>query len=405
MIENKKDVLVDLVSGMRTTGESPAVEEPNAFVSCWCYATEYVMMCDRSYSPVSIPARGWVAKKRKPPTAHHKKTHSKIVDSSFDYKATPRSFLFKDKTMIAMRASLRRFAQQRRGGVVFSLCRTESSSAKNNTSSAARQLQTEEQLRRNQVIGSRTGKPKNLLPLGVVTSPTVQSALPLLGHAAYVVVASGFLMTDMLDLRVVLVAGYSGLVAFHALHPRPLRIPLAWSALFILVNTGAAGFLLLDRYAPPQMSERDEALYRDHFQGALSRGQFYQLMGMASRRENVAKGVLLTEEGKPCQQVYFLERGSATIHHNHAKTATIEQGGFVNDVAFSQGPQVGAYGTVVTVSDDNSLLVWEQSELRDYLSNRPEMGRSMKYLMSDHLVKSLLRQREAAHERRNYFSW
>ena len=43
-----------------------------------------------------------------------------------------------------------------------------------------------------------------------------------------------------LALRVLLIGGYAGLVSFHSLHPKPLRIPLRWSAFFVLVNLVAA---------------------------------------------------------------------------------------------------------------------------------------------------------------------
>ena len=87
-----------------------------------------------------------------------------------------------------------------------------------------------------------------ILPLSVVRSPRTRAALPLIGHTAYITIASGFLMTDVLALRALLLCGYTGLVAFHSLHERPLRIPLRWSLFFILVNGGMALSLVHDRY-------------------------------------------------------------------------------------------------------------------------------------------------------------
>lgn len=243
-----------------------------------------------------------------------------------------------------------------------------------------------------------TSPKKSLLPLSLVTSPTVTTALPFIGHGAYIIVASGFLMTDMLQLRLVLAAGYTLLVAFHALHPRPLRIPLGWSALFILVNASAAGVLWMDRYAPVELGTEDEDLFQNHFRDALTKGQFYQLLKLAEEQTQVSGGTLLCTEGQPCDKLYFLRTGSAKLYHHGQHTATIGQGGFVNDVAFSSGPGIGAYGTVYT-NDTVRLLIWDARKLRSYLDQRPEMNRNMKYLVSAHLVKSLLRQREVARER------
>jgi CRP-like cAMP-binding protein len=206
---------------------------------------------------------------------------------------------------------------------------------------------------------------------------------------------SGFLMTDMLQLRVALVGGYTGLVAFHALHPRPLRIPLRWSAIFILVNGGAAIMLAADRWAAP-LSTDDEKLYLEHF-STLTRGQFYQLLSLGNVQE-IPDGKVLTVEGEVCKNVYFVQKGKVKVYLHKAFAADIDVGGFVNDVAFQQGESVGAYGTVIA-SGKCSLIMWNQSKLRDHLRSRPEMDRNMKYCLSNHLVKSLLRQREAAHER------
>ena len=206
-------------------------------------------------------------------------------------------------------------------------------------------------------------------------------------------------MTDMLTLRVALVSGYTGLVAFHAFHPRPLKIPLRWSAVFVLVNAGAACLLAMDRWA--DLSPDEEQLYNAHFSG-LTRGQFYQLMSMGNRVE-VPDGTVLILEGEVSENVYFILKGRAKIYHHKQFAALIEEGGFVNDVAFQQGPNVGAYGTAIS-SGSALVIIWDQSTLRNHLESRPDMERNMKFCLSDHLVKSLLRQREAAHERQQQWN-
>jgi len=258
----------------------------------------------------------------------------------------------------------------------------------------------------------------------------------LLGNGAYMFLASGFLMTDMLTLRAALVGGYTGLVAFHAMHRNPLKIPLGWSFVFVLVNAGAAGTLLYDQYCPLS-NEEEEEVYGTHFATTLTRGQFRQLMRMATKHE-IPDNVILTLEGRPCPNLYFVLKGKAKVYHQRTFAASIDQGGFVNDIAFQQQQQqrqtqnqkqfstktaitttakeddetsvnvgdddsfvgnkavavAGAYGTVVT-DGDCSVVKWNQAELRDYLRRRPEMERNFQYTLSRQLMKSLLKQREA----------
>jgi CRP-like cAMP-binding protein len=236
------------------------------------------------------------------------------------------------------------------------------------------------------------------LPLSLVNHPHVRMAVPIIGNLAYIGIASGFLMTDMLQLRILLAFGYTGLVTFHILRPVPLRIPLRWSAVFVLVNAGAACLLIADRYMAP-LSDEELQLHREYF-AILTPGQFYQLLSL-STREELDDQTVLTVEGVPCPKLYFIQTGGAQVYHHKDHASNIEAGGFVNDVAFqrAQGEQnVGAYGTVVA-SGRCSALVWDQAKLREHLSTRPAMDRNLKYILSDHLVKSLLRQREAAHAR------
>jgi hypothetical protein len=171
-------------------------------------------------------------------------------------------------------------------------------------------------------------------------------------------------MTDMLTLRCALVGGYSGLVAFHLLHPRPLRIPLKWSAFFIAVNAGAACLLIADQWGG-SLTEEEEHLYNEHFQ-MLTRGQFQKLLSLSITRP-MADGTKLTVEGS-----------------------------FVNDVAFARHDGAEAYGTVVT-EGDTEVMIWDWQTLRKYLNSRPDMDRNMRFCFTQHLVKGLMQQREAAH--------
>jgi len=235
--------------------------------------------------------------------------------------------------------------------------------------------------------------------------------------------ASGFLMTDMLQLRLMLVGGYAGLVSFHSLHARPLQIPLRWSALFVVVNTAAAVLLFVDEWIGALLTEEELVLYKQHFSdNGLTKGQFYYLLKLATTQE-IEDGNILTTEGKASPYLYFIEKGQAKVYHRGTFASYVDEGGFVNDVAFQQTADdddgdnsdgdnntsdelrplhntndnarsgVGAYGTVIA-NGDCKVWVWDAAELKEYLAERPAMDRNMKYTLSQHLVRSLLKQRQ-----------
>lgn len=262
----------------------------------------------------------------------------------------------------------------------------------------------------------------------------MRNSLPILGNLSYVALASGFFSSDMLSLRIALVGGYTGLVLFHAFHPRPLRIPLRWSALFVVVNLGAAGLLLADRYTGG-LSDEDARLYEEHF-SMLTPGQFTALLALGTKK-HLKDGTRLTTEGVHSDELYFVLSGHARLYHLQNFAAYILAGGFVNDVAFAQvgkklpplqslrkitgggrgdilgrggggqdavvssapAASAGAYGTVVA-RGPMEVLVWEWDDLLKLLADRPEMDVNMRYCLTEHLVKGLLQQKDAAHLKR-----
>ena len=197
----------------------------------------------------------------------------------------------------------------------------------------------------------------------IVESAFVKWARPIVGNVAYIGLASGFLMTDILALRTLLVGGYTLLVTFHLLHANPLRIPLRWSAFFVCVNFGMAVLIARERY-PSGLTEQDEVL-RSAFFDRLTPGDFVRLLALGERRE-LADGTTVTVQGKHCENLIFVERGIATLAVDGKHVANLERGGFINDVAFQQGAGAGAYGTVVATGRLN-VIAWEQSTLRQVL--------------------------------------
>jgi hypothetical protein len=96
-----------------------------------------------------------------------------------------------------------------------------------------------------------------------------------------------------------LVGGYSGLVAFHALQQQPLRIPLRWSLFFVSINLSMVVKLILDEWEPT-LSDEEEAMHVASF-ASLSRQQFKKLLD-TGERVTFPAGTNLTEESVSCRE-------------------------------------------------------------------------------------------------------
>jgi len=234
--------------------------------------------------------------------------------------------------------------------------------------------------------------PSSLLPLWLVHR--ARALLPVIGHSAYITLASGFLMTDVLALRLMLIGGYSGLVAFHALHERPLRIPFRWSVFFVVVNGVMALKLVRDRY-PGAFGEEEESIYEGSFT-QLSRGQFKRLMALATV-ETLPEGAVLTTERAACPHLYFVLDGSAQMRLNGEAVAVIGRGGFCNTLAYQRGePGTPAYGTIRGRSPMR-VVRWELAALRDLVASDADLERRLNHVLVSSLMRRLLTSRDGVH--------
>ena len=236
---------------------------------------------------------------------------------------------------------------------------------------------------------SASSASSSVLPLWIVNHPSSIAIVPILGNLAYASLAGGFLCNDLLSLRLLLISGYSGLVTYHALRPKPLRIPLRWSAFFVLVNTSMAVMLLMDRL-PPTLTKEEEELHIEHF-APLRRKQFKALMDIA-QTVTYPPGTVLTTANQPCTQLYFIVKGTAIMTNSKGEhISKLQRGGFPNCMSFQRSgwdavvrnttPNGNcAYGTIrVSNNDDDDnegveCLVWKDDELLALLDDGGDGG-------------------------------
>jgi len=243
---------------------------------------------------------------------------------------------------------------------------------------------------------------KPVLPPWIVDNPRTKAAIPILGNLAYITLASGFLCTDVLSLRGLLVCGYTGLVSYHALRPKPLLIPLRWSLFFVLVNGAMAIKFVMDEM-PVVLSEEEEATYIQYF-APLTRKQFRRLIDLATIAE-YHQGELLTRVNMPCDKLYLILEGTATMKGENGKhISVLQRGSFPNCMSFQRcgwdakrrwsndrdknKPLNTSYATI-KCEERVKCLVWDGTELLRLLDHESsENGGSMR-LRLDHVGKYL----------------
>jgi len=250
---------------------------------------------------------------------------------------------------------------------------------------------------KNQKVLPPTSLPSPVLPLWLVKHPSTVAIVPVVGNVAYSSLASGFLCTDVLSLRVLLICGYSGLVTYHALRPQPLMLPLRWSAFFVMVNVSMATMLILNRMEPT-LTEEEEELHIINF-APLTRKQFKALIDIGVRT-TYPRGTFLTRTDEPCRKLYFILSGTTKMTDSSGKcTSRLQKGGFPNCMSFQRtgwnsskrNTNCTAYGTI-QCEGQVECIVWDDRELLALLDSSPndDMRLRMDHVVIEAVIRRLL---------------
>lgn len=240
-----------------------------------------------------------------------------------------------------------------------------------------------------------------IVPIWLVQNPYTVATVPIIGNLAYFSLAGGFLCTDLLSLRLLLCCGYTGLVTYHAIRPKPLLIPLRWSAFFVAVNASMAVMLILDRM-PPTLTEEEEELYLSNF-APLTRKQFKALIDKG-KRITYTDQTLLTRANEPCRNLYFILSGATVMTNADGKhTSRLQRGGFPNCMSFQRTrwdmserrkstENQNAYGSI-TCDGEVECIVWDDEELLSLLaasSPKDDMRLRMDHVVIESVIRRLL---------------
>lgn len=196
---------------------------------------------------------------------------------------------------------------------------------------------------------------------------TVKSALPFLGNTAYVMLGMGFVMTDVLWLRLVLAGGYLVLVSFHALQLRPLRIPLFGSLFFVFVNLNFGAKVFMQRYV--RLDEVQEPIYRAHFEGdGMTRHEFRTIIHAGEVRLATERTDLV-RVGEPHHSLVLILDGEVEVTIGKEMVVKVRSPSMIGEIAFLS-PGVAASATAAVLPGCR-YVIWDTEVLYKALDNEP----------------------------------
>ncbi|CAM9481961.1 unnamed protein product [Ascophyllum nodosum] len=231
------------------------------------------------------------------------------------------------------------------------------------------------------------------------------------GHLSFIFLGLGFLETDVLPLRMYAATGISCSIAFQYFRPQPLWIPISWNAIFLGINAGMVALLLKERHDAGHQDKESAALYdqareRKRNQSGLTAVDFMKIKGI-SKMTKCASGEVLTRQDVEQRKLYLVVEGELQVSKDGQSIATIGPGEFAGEMSFvrhdrrecedsSEGCECVAVADVTVKPGGAKVMSWDFEELREMLSDHPNMSVCFNTALASAMVAKLLESHDPA---------
>jgi len=234
------------------------------------------------------------------------------------------------------------------------------------------------------------------LPLGHNITTNLSN---MCGHGSFVMLALGYMESDVLLLRMYATSGIVLSILFQYYRPQPLWIPISWNSLFFAINLGMITLILADQAELSDLESEVQSLYENtlHDQG-MSKMEFSRLLAIAKRR-TLSKGEVLKRCGVRQHSLFVVVKGRANISHDGHLVGSVNKNHFVGSVAFMTfltSEVVDSFqqtdipnSDVICSSEEMLVYEWDFDDLRDYLNKHPHIFHTFQSSMTHDLAQKL----------------
>ena len=201
------------------------------------------------------------------------------------------------------------------------------------------------------------------------------------GHLAFGLIASSFLVKDILWLRMVSILASAFSVLYNWVIPvEPMWLPIGWNFVFIVLNLYHIAVIIYEK-RPIKMAPKDKELYETLFKD-LSPVEYLKISKVA-RWEKYKSGERIIRQGTPVLDLILIYNGTVDVAVDGKGVAQLKDGQFVGEMSFlTEKP---ATATCI-VKHDTECLVWKQPEFKDLLKRNPSLYYTIQGLLSNQLV-------------------
>ncbi len=211
----------------------------------------------------------------------------------------------------------------------------------------------------------------------------MSGALNLAGNAAPLIAFCAYLVKDVIWLRTLTIISAGTWLLYLFSGSQILWLAAFWNAAFILVNLGRISIEMKERFSV-SLSDEERDVYATTFAN-LSPVEFHKLLAVGKWMD-LPTGAVITEQGKPVENVTLVHRGTAAVHVAGHLARYVAPPEFIGEVSFLTSDKASA---TVTASEPMRVLAWPHKELQKFLNAHLSVRFAFRALMSGDLAKKL----------------
>ncbi len=208
--------------------------------------------------------------------------------------------------------------------------------------------------------------------------------IDLIGHLSFLLVATSFMMRDIILLRALsITSGLIGISYNFLSASEPRWIPIIWLCVFIGINVSMiVVFYFSNRQTG--LSVKDLEIWKTNFLG-LTVDEFRRIRKLFDFQSYKA-GDVLTEMGEENHFLYFVTSGQLEVRREGESINTLVSGDVIGEMSFLTETAANAD---VIADDQTKCIVIDRKKLRTVMMKHPSFHLSMTNLFNLNLIKKL----------------
>ena len=214
------------------------------------------------------------------------------------------------------------------------------------------------------------------------------SPIDLVGHLANLIYCVGFIIKNILWLRLVMiVAAIVEIIYLYNFPDGPVWVYIYWCILWIAVNFVQLTILLREKITL-KFSPEEYRLYQLTF-SSIPEILYKKLISVAKWGDTDPESILV-DEGVEFDKLLLIYSGIAEVESQNELVAYLRDGNFVGEMSFISGNLTSAR---VRALSEIKYVYWDKSTLTKILNKSKELDDGLRTVFNIDLVKKLTKKK------------